>query len=169
MEERLVHCPECEESVPISADATGVTRREFFAATGAAVVATAAVVAAAGSAPAYAVPRIPQAAKAVAAGAPESLVKTLYNTLTPDQKKKVALPWDDPKRKMISANWAIVPDEIGKTFTTDQQDLIREIFKGVTNEEWYPKFMAQMKTDGGGFEKYHVALFGDPNSGKSEF
>ena len=169
MDERLVQCPECDETVPIRMDSDDpLTRREFFAATGVAVVATAAAVATAVSAPVYASPILPQAAKAVSGATPESLVKTLYNTLSNDQKKKVALPWDDPKRKMISANWAIVPEEIGKTFTGEQQEIIHALLKGVTNDEWYPKILAQMKNDSGGFEKYHVALFGDPNTGKSE-
>jgi hypothetical protein len=47
--------------------------------------------------------------------------------------------------------------------------MIRAIFKGVTSEEWYPKFMEQMKNDGGGLQNYHVALFNDPKSGKTEW
>jgi hypothetical protein len=157
-------CPECAEA-PTGTD--GITRRALLQAAGGAVVAaTAGVVAS--SFPAYATPRVAQTAKAALTGTPESLVKTLYYTLSEDQKRAVCLPWDNLKRKMVNANWAIVDPTIGKTFNGDQQDILRAILKGVTNEEWYGKFLAQMKNDGGGFENYHVALFGDPDSGKSE-
>jgi hypothetical protein len=156
----IQRCPECDESI---------SRREFLTATGTAVIAASAAIVAGGCPAAYATPRLPQTARALVKGAPESLVKVLYNTLTPDQKAKVALPWSDPKRKMISANWAIVEPTIGKTFRGEQQEIIHAILKGVTSEEWYPKFISQMKNDSGGFENYHVALFGDPNTEKSEW
>jgi hypothetical protein len=163
MENKITRrCPECEERL---------TRRELLQAAGGAVAATAAGVVAS-SFPAYATPRLPQAAQAAKAalkGTPESLVKTLYYTLTDDQKRLICLPWENQKRAMVNANWAIVDPTIGKAFTADQQDLVRAIFKGVTNEEWYGKFLTQMKNDGGGFENYHVAIFGDPDTGKSEF
>jgi hypothetical protein len=101
--------------------------------------------------------------------APESVVKTLYNSLTEEQKRVVALPWDNARRKMVNANWAIVDKTVGETFNADQREMVKTILRGVTNEEWFPKFLAQMKHDGGGWENYHVALFGDPNTGKSEF
>src|SRR5258708_3391100 len=157
---KVVRWPECDETI---------SRRDFVSVAETAVVATSAAIVAGAQAPAYASPILPQASKAAVAGTPESLVKVLYNTLTPEQKSKVALPWGDPKRKMISANWAIVGATIGKTFNGEQQEMIHAILKGVTNEEWYPKFMTQMKNDSGGFENYHVALFGDPNNGKSEW
>src|SRR5437667_7962714 len=103
---KTVRCPECDSTI---------TRREFMLATGAAVVATGAAVLG-GNSPAYCTPRLPATPNPVLKGTPESMVKTLYNTLTPEQKGKVALPWDSPKRKMISANWAIVEPTIGKTF-----------------------------------------------------
>ncbi len=155
-------CPECEETDLLS-------RREFFLAAGGAVAATAAAIVV--SPPAYATPRLIQAAAAAkaAAGSPESLVKTLFSTLSDAQKKAVCLPWSDPKRLISNANWAIVEPTIGKTFKPEQQDMIRGIIKGVSNEECYPKFLAQMKNDGGGLENYHVALFNDESTGKSEW
>ncbi len=104
-----------------------------------------------------------------AAGNPESLVKTLFETLTEKQKGLVLLPWSDPRRRKVDANWAIVESTIGDTFTKDQQELIRAVFKTCTNAEWYPKFMEQLKNDGGGFDNYHIALFGNPKSGPAEW
>lgn len=145
-------CPECEE-------VESMTRREFLQAAGSAVVAASAV-AAASALPAQAAPRV---------GAAEQLVKELYNTLTTEQKRQIVLPWESARRTMVAANWAIVDPSIREVFTPDQKEIVRAIFKAVTNEEWYPRFLAQMKTDGGGFENYHVAIFGDPNTGKAEW
>ena len=161
-----MNCPDCDSTMD---------RREFLKTAGAAVVTAAAGVIGAESALAQPnsalTPALINQGAAIkpASGAPESLVKLLYNSLTPGQKEKVALPWDDKKRKIVNANWAIVDPTIGATFNKDQQELIHGILKGVTSEEWYPKFLAQYKNDGGGIENYHVALFGDPNSGKSEW
>src|SRR5262249_45018725 len=114
---KLPVCPDCEEMGQNSPDL--LSRREFFAATGVAVAATAAAIVA--SPPAYAEPRLAQAATA-AAGSPESLVKTLFNSMTEEQKKLVCLPWDNGKRTMVNANWAIVDPTIGKTFKPEQQE-----------------------------------------------
>ena len=99
----------------------------------------------------------------------ETLVKTLYDSLTPGQRTAVCLSWDHPKRTMVQANWAIVPATIGDQFNRDQQEMIAGILRGVTTEEWYPKIQAQMQNDSGGFANYHVAIFGDPDHSKFEW
>lgn len=99
----------------------------------------------------------------------ETLVKTLFESLTPKQRETISLPWDHPKRSQVGANWAIVKPTIAETFTADQQKMVEGILRGVTSEEWYPRVLQQMKEDGGGLENYHVALFGDPKSGKFEW
>ncbi len=150
----VVHCPECEEET--------LSRREFIRTSAGAVALTAAAIAAPETA-------VAQRRGPLKTGSAESLVKALYNTLTPKQREITALPWDNPRRKMISANWAIVEQKIGDVFNPDQQAMIRGIMKDVTSEEWMPKFLQQMKQDSGGLENYHVAIFGDPTAGKSEF
>ena len=150
---RVVRCPECEDE--------SLSRREFIRSAAGAVALTAAAVAAPESA-------LAQRRGPLTAGSAESLVKTLHATLSPKQRDTVVLPWDSPRRKMISANWAIVEPSIGDVFNADQQAMIRGILKDVTSEEWLPKFLSQMKQDGGGLANYHVAIFGDPNGAKSE-
>src|SRR5437588_9152730 len=106
-------CPDCGEDVLPDL----MSRREFLAAAGGAVaVATAAVIAPA----AYAEPRIPQTP---ITGPPESVVKTLYNSLTDTQKGKVCLAWDNPLRKKVDNNWAIVEPNIGQKFNDAQKDM----------------------------------------------
>ncbi len=108
------------------------------------------------------------AAPAASAAKPESLVKTLYDTLTPAQRESICMGWSDPLRSKVQANWAIVKPSVAQ-MTADQQELVRGILKGVTTEEWYPKILAQMQNDSGGLGAYHVALFGHPGQEKFEW
>lgn len=163
-------CPDCQDE-QFSPDA-GLTRRDFLWS----AVRAGAVAAAGGavlSSPlAYATPHLaqaPAAAAKAATSAPESLVKTLYDSLTSAQKTQVAKAWSDPLRTTVNANWAIVKPNIGEIYTADQQEIIKGILRGVTNEEWYPKILAQMKNDSDGLEFYHVALFHDPGTTKYEW
>ena len=57
----------------------------------------------------------------------ETVVKSLYDSLTPGQREKVALPWSHPNRARVEANWAIVDETVGDFFNADQQAMIAEI------------------------------------------
>jgi hypothetical protein len=150
-EQRIVRCPECGE------DTVAVSRREFIKSAGAA-----AVVASAGTLPVFATPRVALAAEEKAKVAPETAVKRLYESLNDKQKKVICKPFDDKVRKKYSANWAITKPKISEFFTKEQQETIREIFKGCASGEGYERFLKQMKEDYGGFGNYHIALFGKP-------
>jgi Protein of unknown function (DUF3500) len=113
----------------------------------------------------FATPRAAAAGDAKPKAAPETAVKRLYESLTGEQKKVICKPFDDPLRQRYSANWAITKPTIGEFFTKDQQETIREIFKGCTSEDGYQRFLKQMEEDYGGFGKYHVAIFGKPGTG----
>src|SRR5262245_34822026 len=151
-EQRKIRCPECGEE-------TEVTRREFMKRTGAA-----AAIATAGAIPVFATPRVVLADEAKPKDVPEKIVKRLYETLTEAQKKVICKPFDDPLRQKYSANWAITKPTIGEFFNKDQQETIREIFRGCTSGEGYERFLKQMKEDYGGFGKYHIAIFGKPGA-----
>jgi hypothetical protein len=99
----------------------------------------------------------------------EGAVRRLFNSLSEDQKKVVALPFDDQLRQRINANWKITKASVGSFFNKDQQENIREVFRSVTSGDGYERFMRQMDDDSGGFDKYAVAIFGDPNEGPFEF
>ena len=139
----------------------GVSRRKFLQTVGGIALGSATV----GLLPAEAqtVPRVAKSPQA------ETLVKTLFESLTPKQKETICMPWEHPKRSMVGANWAIVKPTISEIFTADQQKMVEGILRGVTSEEWYPRVLEQMKHDGGGLEEYHVALFGDPKSESGKF
>ncbi len=107
----------------------------------------------------------------------ESIVKSLFDTLSAEQKKLICFPWDhvDPERGLlrtrIENNWRITKPFIKSPFyTADQQAMIRAIFEGITNPEWHARFDRQLKDDVGGFgNKQSIAIFGEPKSGAFEF
>jgi hypothetical protein len=102
-------------------------------------------------------------------GPSETLVTTLYNSLTADQKQKITFPFDDPLRSKVDANWMITPLKIAQFFTADQQAMIDEIFRGLHNPEFIDKVMYHIQEDAGGLGEYSVALFGTPGTGAFEF
>jgi Protein of unknown function (DUF3500) len=103
------------------------------------------------------------------ATASETLVGTLYKSLTEQQRQAVALEFNHPLQAKIDANWQITPHKIKEFFAPDQQAMIKEIFLGVHNPEYVDKVLTHMQEDGGGLENYSVAIFGQPGSGKFEF
>jgi hypothetical protein len=142
-------CPDC----------TSLSRRDFMLATG-----TAAAVAS-----------LPLVGGHTASAAPtrdsdaEGAVRRLFDSLSDEQKKVVALPFDDKLRLKVNPNWKITKASVGTFFDKDQQETVREVFRGVTSGDGYERFLRQMDDDSGGFDKYAVAIFGDPNSGPFEF
>jgi hypothetical protein len=113
----------------------------------------------------------------IAVDPPETIVKTLYDSLTDAQKKEVAFPWEHQEkargllRCYLSNNWRITKPAIKSDFfTAAQQKMIREIFEGIVNPDWIERFDRQMKDDLGGWGvAQSIALFGQPGQGKFEF
>jgi hypothetical protein len=100
---------------------------------------------------------------------PEALVKRFHESLKPEQKERICFGWEDPRRQKVSNNWEIVPQQIGKYFTGDQQQILKDIFRGLVSEDGAGRFARSMKDDYGGIESYHVAMFGDPATDKWEW
>ncbi len=137
------------------------SRREFLkiAATGGAAVAASSAL------PAFAAE--PAKAKATS----ETLVATLFKSLTAEQKKVVAFAFDHPLRSKVDNNWMIAK-AIADVFTKDQQAMIRDIFNGMHSPEYAEQVWDATVHDtlGKGFEAAcSVALFGTPGAGKFEF
>jgi hypothetical protein len=170
MDKRNDTCPDCDG---------GLDRRDFLRTAGV----TAAAAAAGAGLTVWATPRV--SAAPTPSSAAETAVKELYESLTDDQRKKVAFPWDyveteetrrnkkqRPRgllRTHVSNNWQITEPHIRSEFyTKKQQALIHDIFKGVINPEWYAKFLKQLKDDTGGKEwgaEQSIAIFGEPGKG----
>ena len=101
----------------------------------------------------------------------ESLVTTLYKSLTEEQHNKICLPFGHEKQFRVSANWHITKARVGEDFTPDQQDLIKQIFLGLHSPEYQKPVFEQVAwdTDEEGLEDCSIALFGKPGDGKFEF
>jgi hypothetical protein len=151
---RKLRCAECGE------EPRGLTRREFVQGVSAAAVAATGAISLSATARAAiaAAPKLP--------GSPETAVKRLYESMNDEQRKIICMPWEHELRQKYGANWAITKPNVAEFFTAEQRETIREIFRGVTSEEGYERFLKQMGEDYGGFDKYHVAIFGRP--GQSE-
>jgi hypothetical protein len=111
-----------------------------------------------------------KATKAGKAAQSETLVGTLYKSLTEEQRKAVAFPFDHPLRSKVDNNWHITDKKLD-FYTADQQAMIREIFNGLHSPEYAETVMKQVIHDSGkaGFEDSSIALFGEPGTGKFEF
>ncbi len=101
--------------------------------------------------------------------ASETLVATLYKTLTPEQKKVICFPFEHELRSKVDNNWHITPTKIAQFFTPEQQAMVEEIFRGLHNPDFVDKVMLHMKEDDKTFGNYSVALFGEPGTGEFEF
>lgn len=99
----------------------------------------------------------------------ETLVATLYKSLSEEQKGTVVLPFDHPLRSKVDNNWFVTSARVGKFFNADQQAMIREIFRGLHNPDFADKAERQIQEDGAGLKNYSVGLFGEPSTGKFEF
>ncbi len=137
-----------ESENPVSRFA--LTRRDFAKALGSATIVASVPVG----------PR-PAAASSLVESSSETAVARFHGSLSADQRKTICFPFDHPLRTQISNHWAIVRPAI-RDLTREQEALCREVFKSLCSDEGYERFLKQMESDYGGFDRYHVALFGAP-------
>ena len=152
-------------SSPCCDSAHSITRRDFLKTT-----ASGLAVATAGSLPLLK-PSLSHAAE-VTKDQPETLVATLYKSLTEAQKTGgICFPFDHPLRSKVDNNWFITDKKVAQFYTKDQQAMIREIFLGMHSPEYAEKVLQQVEHDSGrpGFGGCAVAFFGEPGTGKFEF
>jgi hypothetical protein len=107
----------------------------------------------------------------------ESLVKLLYEALTPGQREQICFAWDHQAsergllRTRVANNWDITDHYINSDFFTgDQRALIRAIFENLYSPEWHARIDQQLTDDSGGFgEQNSIAIFGEPGGERFEF
>jgi hypothetical protein len=101
----------------------------------------------------------------------ETLVKTLFDSLTEAQRGPLCFGFDDPLRSKVSNNWHITDQRIGNFLTADQNAMVREIFLKAHSDEYAATVLKQVEHDSGkaGFGDSSIAVFGQPGSGKFEF
>jgi hypothetical protein len=167
MQPRPTPCPDCDAGTD-----PGLHRRDFLRAVGlgaAALSSGGVLLADAG-----------KAAGPTPTSAAETAVKALYESLTDQQRKGVCFDWNHTTkdrgllRTHVSNNWQITPHHVrGQGFFTKKQEhLIHDVFKGVVNPEWYPKFLKQLRDDTEGKDWGHeqsIAIFGKPGTDQFEF
>lgn len=107
-------------------------------------------------------------APSLAAGAAETAVGRFFRSLTAEQRRQIAFPHDHPLRSVVRANWRVVEPRIAD-HSKPQQALCREIFATLCSDDGLARFDRQMADDDGGFARYHVAIFGEPGAGPSEW
>jgi hypothetical protein len=156
LKESKYYCPECDEGLDLPRQKS---RRAFLEAIGA----TAALAAINGA-------RVARAAEAKVKPA-EGLVRELYATLSDEQKKTLALPFDhggnDPTR-LKTFNSAINNKRIGENYTKAQQDLCKQILMSIlSGEDAYKRLSRYGAWDNSGsFEGCGATIFGNPAEGK---
>lgn len=143
---------------------TTITRRDFLKTT-----ATGLAAASLGAVPLI----TPQRAHADALkkDQPETLVTTLYKSLSEEQRKSICFQFEHPLRSKVDNNWLITDKRISGFLTPDQQAMVREIFLGLHSPEYAERVIKQVEHDSGkeGFGSCSIALFGEPGTGKFEF
>jgi hypothetical protein len=105
------------------------------------------------------------------------VVKALYDSLSEEQRGQVCFRWDYIRpgmgllRTRVSNNWNITKPEIRSGFYSNaQRAMIREIFEGLVQPDWYERIDRQLKDDCGGFgHRQSIAIFGKPGEGQFEF
>jgi len=176
MESRRKHsglCDCCDDSF---ANERRLVRREFLKTAGGVALGAGALAAG------LPVGRVWAEAKAATgagvSSSPESLVKVLYDVLSPKQREAICFPWNHKHpelgllRTRVAANWDItdyfiVDDDF---YSKDQQHIIRGIYEGIINPEWHARIDRQLDDDAGGYgEQNSIAIFGEPGSNQFEF
>ncbi len=101
----------------------------------------------------------------------ETVVKSLFTSLTDAQRKEITFDFDNVLRTKISNNWHITKPRIGAFLDKDQNAMVKEIFMKAHSEEYAQVVYDQVVHDSGkkGFEDSSIALFGEPDTGKFEF
>ena len=115
---------------------------------------------------------------AAATSSPETLVKVLFDTLSPKQRENICFDWEhqDKERGLlrtrVANNWDITEYNVNDNtfYTKDQQKIIRGIYEGIINPEWHSRIDKQLADDSGGYgENNSIAIFGTPGGDKFEF
>lgn len=102
----------------------------------------------------------------------DSMAMQLYKSLSDEQRQKVCLPIDHPRRQFVSNWWYIHPDyRIPGTFNGEQQELIHRIFDSLHSAEYIDDVKKQVRIDQYGQLRNApaVGFFGTPEDEDFEF
>ena len=90
----------------------------------------------------------------------ETLVAQLYNSLTEKQKNDICFDFNHNLRSEVNNNWHITKPRLGKSYTPEQQALVKEIFMGLHSDQYAKAVYNQVVHDSGqaGFGDSSIAL-----------
>lgn len=123
----------------------GIDRRAFITRVGALAAAAA-----------FGGPQLLQAASDA-----NSLAAELRDRLTPAQRERLLLPWDDERRTHAAANWHVVRETIRSAYSPDQRRIVAAIVESLTSEDGHERLTRSMHDDAGGLDNYSAAMFED--------
>ena len=154
LNETKYYCPECDEGLDLPPMRS---RRDFLRAIGSA----AAVAAVASTSIAEEKKSEPKPA--------EGMIRELYATLNPDQKKELVLPFDQTAEngkpmRMQTFNRAVGDKRIADVYTKPQQELVQRIVKSMlADDEAFTRISRGGRWDSSGsFEGCGATIFGEP-------
>jgi hypothetical protein len=157
--DKSAQCPECE--------AAPLARRDFIRVLGTA----SAAVAVGGLTPLQKA----RAARAEKQAEAEAMVFELFKTMSDEQKKKVARPWDHKPTaadkvtgRLATGNGAVSGLTINKNYDKKQVELLDKIFRSIANgEEGYKELSRNGRFDNSNdFESISAIVYGEPAEGK---
>ena len=90
-------------------------------------------------------------------------VTRLFRSLHGELRKSLCFPCDQRVRWQIQNPWGVERPRISDLSSQQRSDF-REIFKTLCSVDGHGRFMKQMLEDYGGFERYHIAFFGEPET-----
>ena len=98
------------------------------------------------------------------------LLLRLYESLSPEQRAKVAFDWHYTHpvlgllRRRVENDWRVTKPRLASNFyTSAQQAVLREIFFGLLDPAWRERFEFILSEDSGGYgEGQSMAMFGTP-------
>ena len=96
----------------------------------------------------------------------------LFKSLSDEQREKVCMAVDHPRRQYINNWWYIHQDyRINNTFSAKQRELIEDIFDSLHRREYIEDVKKQVKIDQYGEDRYApaVGFFGTPDDDDFEF
>src|SRR5919109_3005341 len=79
----------------------------------------------------------------------ETLVTTLFKSLSEEQHKAICFPFDHPLRSKVDNNWHITDKNISQSLTQDQQAMVREIFLKLHSPDYAQNVFQQVEQDAG--------------------
>jgi hypothetical protein len=102
----------------------------------------------------------------LAASPLEQAALDVYQSLTPEQRKQVTLPFDSPERNKEVFPAGKRPGIQLRDLTDEQREKAAALLKAFVSDYGWEKAQAIAKQDATGIERFYLTFFGEPAAGK---